>query len=207
MSEQLPDPSKPPLPAPPRRGAGRELAVALVVVLLAITAFWFGPASQVAERRKQQDLEREAATESLLSPAGRAAGRVLAPRPLRLAVLALPQSGPDGGSDLQPLLQALAADFATIEASRLGVVGPLQGGQLSEGRTVAQIGAQLGVDYVLEIEVDEEGGTAARLHAMPEDELAFSTRFPAATPWDAMTSPIAAGCIAAIEQAREVILR
>jgi len=200
-----------PAPAPAPDRSAKRLAVSLAVVVGAITLFWFGPASRVAERRAEQDRAREEATNRLASPAGRAAGVVLTERPLRLAVvaIALPEDA-QLARRLTLLLDGLASDFTAIDADRLGIVGPVTSGTfVDSARPPAEIGAALGADYVLSAGIragGEEGAFAQLIRVAGGDPL-FVTRFPADTDVEAIRGTVAAGVLAAIEQASEQSLR
>lgn len=196
-------PGASPASPPPRVNSVRDFVVALIVVLVAIGIFWLGPASRVEERRRLQELERDRAADTLNSPAGRAAGRISAPRPLRLAVLAnaIPDD-PEAAGRLDRLLEDLVAGLTDVGAERLGVVGPVTTGPLAgTERPHTEVGAQLGVDYVLSASVDDGDGVFAQLIAVPGGEHLFATRFPAGVEIAAMRETIQAGVIAAMEKA------
>jgi TolB-like protein len=203
------EPLGPAPPAPPDRSMAR-LALSLVVVLGSIAIFWFGPASRVAERRAEQDRAREEAANRLASPAGRAAGVIIAERPLRVAVLALEMPDDSArGSRLQRLLEDLVVDFTDVGSDDLGVVGPVTtGAWVDSGRPQSEIGAELGVDYVLSASVSGgEQGTFAQLIRIPDGARLFATRFPEGTDLEAIRTTVASGTLTAIEQDSERPLR
>jgi len=198
-------PPRPIVPPPPRKGAAREFAIALTIILVAIALFWLGPASRVAERRKQQDIAREQAEDTLMSPAGRAAGRIKVPRPLRMAILAGSISeDADVDAELDRLLEDLVADFTALGADKIGVVGPVTTGPFAASdRPLTEIGAQLGVDYVLSVSLDPTSGAFAQVIGIPGGEHLFATRFPVAADEAARRATSHAGTLAAIEKASE----
>lgn len=199
-----------PAPPPPPDRSAIRFGIPLAFVLGAITLFWFGPAGRVAERRAEQDRAREEATNRLASPAGRAAGIVLAERPLRLAVLALESpEDPELATRLERLLGDLVVDFTAIGADDLGVVGPVTtGAWVDSARPQTEIGAELGVDYVLSASARRgDEGTFVQLIRIPDGAHLFATRFPAGTDLEAIRGTVTEGALTAIEQDAERPLR
>ena len=199
-----------PAPPPVPDRSGRRMAISLAFVLGAITIFWFGPAGRVADRRAEQDRAREEAVNKLASPAGRAAGVVLAERPLRVAVVALEAPGDAELTErLQRLLDGLVIDFTAVDATQLGVVGPVTSGDFVDStRPQTEIGAGLGVDYMLSARLRAgEDGAFIQLIRIPDGDPLFATRFPADTDIDAIRNTVAAGALTAIEQDSERALR